>query len=36
MSHNKRIVLGCYMYDYGNHKEMPVEAMQMQCETGLK
>lgn len=33
---NKRIVLGCYMYDYGNHKEMPVEAMQMQCETGLK
>jgi hypothetical protein len=31
-----RKVLGCYMWDYGPHRHMPVEAMQMQCELGLK
>lgn len=30
----KRIVLGCYLWDYGGEKEMPVEAMQRQCELG--
>ncbi len=31
-----RIVLGCYMYDYGEKKLMPIELMQKQCELGLK
>jgi len=29
-------LLGCYMYDYGPQKEMPVDLMKMQCETGLR
>jgi len=32
----KRKVLGCYMWDYGAHQPMPVEAMQHQCERGLQ
>ena len=31
-----RKVLGCYLLDYGSKKEMPVEAMRMQCELGRK
>lgn len=30
------IVLGCYMWDYGLKRPMPVEAMRRQCEQGLK
>ncbi len=30
-----RKILGCYMYDYGNHKPMPVDLMKYQCELGL-
>ncbi len=29
-------VLGCYMWDYGTSKPMPVEAMEHQCEAGLR
>jgi hypothetical protein len=29
-------VLGCYMWDYGNKRPMPVEAMERQCATGLR
>lgn len=29
-----RIYLGCYMWDYGNKREMPLAAMQAQCEEG--
>jgi len=29
-------ILGCYMYDYGSGKPMPVELMKYQCELGLK
>ncbi len=32
----KRIVLGCYMWDYGIRKPMPVDAMKAQCEQGLR
>lgn len=28
-------VLGCYMWDYGQKRPMPVERMQRQCEVGL-
>lgn len=31
-----RKVLGCYMWDYGNGKPMPVDLMEHQCELGLK
>ncbi len=31
-----RKVLGCYMYDYGNGKPMPVDLMKHQCEIGLQ
>jgi hypothetical protein len=31
----KRKVLGLYMWDYGDRKPMPVEAMEHQCRTGL-
>jgi hypothetical protein len=31
-----RKVLGCYMYDYGNGKPMPVDLMKHQCELGLQ
>lgn len=29
-------VLGCYMWDYGKKQPMPVDAMQHQCELGLR
>ncbi len=32
----KRLVLGCYLWDYGARRPMPVEAMQRQCELGLR
>jgi hypothetical protein len=32
----KRIVLGCYLWDYGTRKPMPVDAMRAQCEQGLR
>ena len=28
-------LLGCYMWDYGTHQPMPVDLMEMQCNTGL-
>jgi hypothetical protein len=28
-------VLGCYMWDYGGGKSMPLDMMKYQCETGL-
>jgi hypothetical protein len=31
-----RKVLGCYMYDYGNSKPMPVDLMKRQCDLGLQ
>lgn len=31
----KRIVLGCYMWDYGRAQAMPIAAMKEQCEQGL-
>jgi len=31
----KRLMLGCYMWDYGAGKEMSVENMRWQCEQGL-
>ena len=30
------IFLGCYMWDFGDRKPMPVEQMQRQCELGLQ
>ena len=30
----KRKLLGCYMWDYGAQKPMPIEAMARQCELG--
>ena len=33
---DKPILLGCYLYDYGVHKALPVEWMKHQCELGLK
>ncbi|HWB97463.1 MAG TPA: hypothetical protein VG672_12190 [Bryobacteraceae bacterium] len=32
----KRRVLGCFMWDFGAKKPMPIAAMEQQCETGLK
>jgi hypothetical protein len=29
-------VLGCYLWDYGKKKPMPLDLMQHQCETGLR
>jgi len=29
-------VLGCYMWDYGGGRPMPLDAMKMQCQTGLR
>lgn len=29
-------LLGCYMWDYGQKRRMPVESMKMQCEAGLR
>lgn len=31
-----RHVLGCYMYDYGTQKLMPLDLMQKQCAVGLE
>ncbi len=31
-----RKILGCYMWDYGRHLPMPVDAMKAQCEFGLQ
>ena len=31
-----RRVLGCYMWDYGNGKPMPVDLMEHQCRLGLE
>ncbi|MBI4553641.1 MAG: hypothetical protein HY710_15355 [Candidatus Latescibacteria bacterium] len=31
-----RKVLGCYMWDYGNRKPMPVALMEHQCQLGLR
>jgi len=28
--------LGCYMWDYGDHRPMPISLMQHQCQLGLK
>jgi len=28
--------MGCYMWDYGTHKPMPVDAMHLQVEQGLR
>ena len=36
MMPNKRILLGCYMWDFGVSKPIPVDLMQKQCEMGLK
>lgn len=33
---NKRIVLGCYIFDYGENHEMPINRMEHQCELGLQ
>jgi len=32
MTPDKRHLVGCYMYDYGNNQEMPLDKMKMQCE----
>lgn len=29
-------ILGCYMYDYGESKKMPLQSMEKQCEQGLQ
>jgi len=31
----KRKLLGCYMWDFGTGKPMPLELMELQCEKGL-
>jgi hypothetical protein len=33
---NVRRMLGCYMWDYGNNRPMPLELMKRQCSLGLK
>lgn len=33
---DRRKVLGCYMWDFGTGKPMPLELMKLQCENGLK
>lgn len=32
----KRIMLGCYMFDFGKKQPIPVPLMKLQCETGLR
>lgn len=32
----KRIMLGCYMFDYREKTPLPVSLMKLQCETGLR
>lgn len=36
MTGDKRKMLGCYLWDYGRERAMPIELMQHQCETGLR
>ncbi len=31
-----RRMLGCYVVDYGRKQGMPLDAMRLQCETGLR
>ncbi|MCL5005299.1 MAG: hypothetical protein M1404_02095 [Acidobacteria bacterium] len=33
---NARKVLGCYMWDYGDHRPMPIAMMEKQCTLGLE
>ncbi|MCD6408069.1 hypothetical protein J7L87_03355 [bacterium] len=33
---DKRKMLGCYMWDYGNKKPLPLNLMKKQCNLGLK
>ena len=33
---NKRTLLGCYMWDFGASKPMPIDLMKKQCEFGLR
>jgi len=35
MAPSKRIRLGCYMWDFGINKPMPLDRMRKQCELGL-
>jgi len=34
--HPKPILLGCYLFDYGNNRQMTVDRMKRQCELGLR
>ena len=34
--HPKPILLGCYLFDYGDNKQMTVDRMRLQCELGLR
>ncbi len=36
MAPNRRILLGCYMWDFGDLKPMPIDLMRKQCELGLQ
>ncbi len=36
VSSSSRKVLGCYMWDYGDHKPISLSLMQHQCEFGLR
>lgn len=36
ISPSSRKMLGCYMYDYGDKKTMPVSLMEKQCHLGLR
>ena len=36
MAPDSRKVLGCYLWDYGNKKPMPLDLMKHQCAMGLK
>ena len=33
---NKRIALGCYMFDFGKKEPIPIDLMKLQCEKGLR
>lgn len=32
----KRVLLGCYLWDFGTGKPMPLDRMKLQCELGLR
>lgn len=36
LAKSNRKILGCYMWDFGSGKPVPLELMKMQCEKGLK